>query len=74
MAKKKGLKPTKEITVKEANEKAKDAKGEDACKKGVFEEAVKLYRNETHSIQQLLAYVRQLDNLGKLPAKKDKEE
>jgi len=65
-------KPNKEVTVKEADVKAQKAKSKEACKEGLYEECLKLYRKETHSIQQLLAYARQLDQLGHLvSAKKD---
>lgn len=53
-------KANKEVTVKEANEKAQKS-SEQCCVEGIIKEAVKLYRQQTHSVQQLLAYVRQLD-------------
>jgi hypothetical protein len=59
-------KQNKEVTVKEANEKAAK-KSEADCKAGIMDEALKLYRKETHSVQQMLAYARQLDKMGKLP-------
>lgn len=62
-------KANKETTVKEADAKAQKL-NEQKCKEGIFEEALKLYRKETHSVQQMLAYVRQLDKSGKLPEKK----
>lgn len=60
----------KDTTVKDADSKAQKM-NEQKCKEGIFEEALKLYRQETHSVQQMLAYVRQLDKSGKLPEKKE---
>lgn len=55
-------KPTKEVKVKDADEKAKKLNKAD-CQKGIMDEAMKLYRGETHSIQQMMAYARQLVKL-----------
>ena len=56
-------KSNKEVTVKEADEKAQDAKTIEHCMKGIYDEAMKLHKNETHSIQQMMAYYRQLEKI-----------
>ena len=58
-------KANKETTVKEADVKAQDAKTKEHCLKGIYDEAMKLHKKQTHSIQQMLAYCRQLDKLEK---------
>lgn len=58
-------KPTKETPISKANEKAAEKKNKDACREGILDEAMKLERGEQHSIQQMLAYVRQLKKLSK---------
>lgn len=62
-------KVTKEVTAKEAAEKAAKA-NEHACKEGIFVEAHKLAHGKTHSVQQLIAYARQLEKMGKMPGVK----
>lgn len=57
-------KANKEVTVKEADQKAQNAKTKEAAAMGIMKEALKLYRKETHSIQQMLAFCRALDKLG----------
>lgn len=63
-----------EPKVSDAQKAAQNKKSEAACKEGIFQEAVKLYRKETPGVVQLLAYVEQLDKLGKLPKEKEDEE
>ena len=58
-------KSNKETTVKEADAKAQDAKSKEHCLKGIHEEAMNLLDNKTHSIQQMMAYCRQLRKLEK---------
>ncbi len=66
-------KPTKEVTVKEADAKAQGAKTKQACEEGILAEALKLYNKETHSVQPMFAYCRQLKKINdasKKPVKK----
>ena len=58
-------KPTKEVTVSEAEKKAAEAKSKQDCVDGILAEARKLESGETHSVQQLMAYVRQLKKSDK---------
>lgn len=58
-------KSNKEVTVKEADAKAQNAKTREHCMKGILEEAMKLHNKKTHSIQQMMAYCRQLEKLEK---------
>jgi len=58
-----GKKVNKEVTVKEADAKALDAKTVEHCMKGIYDEAMKLHKKETHSIQQMMAYCRQLEKI-----------
>ncbi len=39
-------KSNREVTVKEADEKAQDAKTVEHCMKGIYDEAMKLHKNE----------------------------
>ena len=55
----------KEITVKEAKEKAALAKSKEQAEKGIKEEVKKLYKKQTHSIQQLLAHCGVLEKYDK---------
>ena len=57
--------PNKEVTIKDADVKAQNAKTKEHCLKGIQDEAQRLYKNETHSIQQMMAYCRQLEKLEK---------
>lgn len=59
------MKANKEVTVKEADQKASEAKSKQACEQGILSEALRLYKKETHSIQQMLAYCRQMDSMNK---------
>lgn len=52
-------KANKETTVKAANEKAKAARKEDLAKL-VVQEAMKVTSGEQHSVQQMMAYCRQM--------------
>lgn len=58
-------KATKETKVKEADKKAAQAKSKGDCEKAILAEAMKLESGETHSIQQMMAYCRQLKKLSK---------
>ena len=59
-----------ELSVSDADKKA-DKKSEKDCIDGIMSEARKLYFKETHSIQQLLAFARQLDKHGYYKKKED---
>ena len=63
----------KEKTVAEADALAKEVKTEQKIFEAIIAEAVKLYRGEEHSVQQLFAYCRELDRKGKLPQKKEEK-
>lgn len=53
----------KEITKNEAEAKAAKLKAAEECKQGILDEAEKLTSGEQHSLQQLMAYQRQLNKL-----------
>ncbi len=55
-----GLKSNKETTVKAADAKAAAVKNKADLEKLVMEEAHALTDGKTHSVQQLMAYCRQL--------------
>lgn len=58
-------KATKETTVKEADKKAEQAKNANDCKDAIVAEAKKIESGEEHSVQQMLAFVRQLKKYEK---------
>lgn len=55
----------KETTKNEAEVKAATKKSIEDCKQGILDEAEKLASGDQHSIQQLLAYQRQLNKFSK---------
>ena len=57
-------KATKEVSVKEADQKAAAAKSKADCEKGILDEAQKLFKSETHSIQQMMAYCKQMSKVS----------
>ena len=58
-------KVTKETTVKEADKNAADAKNASDAREAIVKEAMKLHDKKEHSIQQMLAYCRQLAKYSK---------
>lgn len=58
-------KATKETTVKDADKKAQNVKNRADCEKAIIFEAMRLFNNEEHSVQQLYAYCRQLKKVSK---------
>jgi hypothetical protein len=59
----------KETTVKEADAKAEKEQGKGDLEKLILQEAIDLESGKQHSIQQMLAYVRQIN---KIEARKKK--
>lgn len=71
-AKEKAPQARKETTVSEADKKAAEIKAKDGLEKAILQEAFDIESGKQHSVQQMIAYVRQLKKMAPVADKEKK--